>query len=89
MRPIDPLVETLAAAFAPLKCGVDLVGHGETVRVHVFDDTQSADMRDEVVRRAWPLAELQDSRALKSAIFATRLELGEAGYCLQAWRPQA
>ncbi len=84
MRPIEPLVETLATAFAPLHCGVDLVGQGRTVRLHVFDERRS-----DLVRRAWPLAQLQDRRALRSAILATRLELGEAGYCLDAWRPRA
>ncbi len=84
MRPIEPLVETLTGAFAPLQCGVDLVGRGETVRLHVFDDDHG-----DLVRRAWPLAQLQDRRALRSAIYATRLELGEAGYCLRAWRPRA
>ena len=51
MRPIEPLVETLTGAFAPLQCGVDLVGRGETVRLHVFDDDHG-----DLVRRAWPLA---------------------------------
>lgn len=80
MRPLEPLVETLAGAFAPLRCGIDLVGHGGTVHVRIFDASEG-----DVVRGVYPLSQLQDERGLRTAIRETRLFLGEAGYCLEAW----
>ncbi|MBN8480968.1 MAG: hypothetical protein J0L88_05180 [Xanthomonadales bacterium] len=84
MRPIEPPVQARAGAVAPLHCGVDVVGHGETVRPHVFDDD-----RGDLVRRAWPRVALEDRRALRSAICETRLARGEIGCCRDAWQPRS
>jgi len=81
MRPIGNVIEVISTAFTPLQCGVDVLGHGETLRLRVFDEAHA-----DLLRTLHPLSELRDDRALRSAIYEARLRLSEHGYHLRAWQ---
>ena len=81
MRPLGNVMEVISTAFVPLRCGVEVFGHGETLRFRVFDDFHS-----DLLRTQHPLSELQDDRALRGAIHAARLQISEHGYRLSAWQ---
>jgi hypothetical protein len=81
MRPIGNVIEIVATAFRPLQCGVDLVEHGETLRLHVFDDDEQ-----ELLCSRLRLAALQDDRALREAIYEARLCVSERGVPLGSWQ---
>lgn len=80
MRPIGHVIEIVTKAFTPLRCGVDLVEHGETLRLHVFDDAEH-----EVLCSRIEVTSLQDDRALCEAIHEARLCVSEVGVPLRPW----
>ena len=81
MRPIGNVIEIVATAINPLRCGVDLVEHGETLRLHVFDEAEQ-----EVLCSRLELGLLRDDRALREAIREARLCVSERGVPLRRWQ---
>lgn len=81
MRPLGKVIEIVATAFHPLRCGVDLVEHGETLKLHVFDERE-----EELLCSRLALGMLRDDRDLREAIHEARLCVSECGVPLRAWQ---